>query len=86
MLKKLPVNGNILIGYFRGRFPEKKALNMIVVAWKVEVSIHLYASGWIIFKFYKEETKSKVFQGGPYMIFGRPLLLKTMPKFFTFGN
>ncbi|GFZ21561.1 hypothetical protein Acr_29g0007230 [Actinidia rufa] len=58
----------------------KKALDLIVATLKVQVSIHHHSSGWIIFEFYEEETKIKVMQGGPYMIFGRPLLLKTMHK------
>ena len=47
-----------LIGYFGGRFPGIKALNLIVAAWKVEVGIHHHSSGWIIFEFYEEESKA----------------------------
>ena len=68
--------------YFGGRFPGKKALDLIVASWKVEVSIHHHLSGWMIFEFYEEDTKTKVIQGGN-IIFGRPILLKTMSKFFS---
>ena len=61
-------------------------MDLIVESWNVEVSIHHHASGRIIFEFYEEDTKIKVMQGGPYMIFGRPLLLKTMAKYFSFED
>ncbi|GFY97543.1 hypothetical protein Acr_12g0000840 [Actinidia rufa] len=75
-----------LVGYFGGRFPGKKALDLIGNAWKVEVSVHHHSSGWIIFEFNVEESKIEVLQGGPYMVFGRPLLLKIMPIEFTFED
>ncbi|GFS35151.1 hypothetical protein Acr_00g0038130 [Actinidia rufa] len=65
---------------------EEKALDKIVASWKVRVNVHHHLSGWIIFEFSEEGTKNKVLQGGPYMIFGRPLLLKVMTKFFAFED
>ncbi|GFZ01918.1 hypothetical protein Acr_15g0005270 [Actinidia rufa] len=74
------------VGYFGGRFPGKKTLDKIVASWKVRVNVHHHSSGWIIFEFSEEGTKNKVLHGGPYMIFGRPLLLKVMTKFFAFED
>ena len=73
-----------LVGYFGGRFPRKQALNQIVAAWKIHPSIQFYGSGWIIFKFGSMEEKDKVLENGPYIIYGSPLLLKSMPKYFRF--
>ncbi|GFY92846.1 hypothetical protein Acr_08g0012420 [Actinidia rufa] len=75
-----------LVGYFGGRFPGKQALNQIVASWKVLPSIKFHGSGWIIFQFCSQEDQTKVLENGPYIIYGSPLLLKPMPKFFRFGK
>ncbi|GFZ11162.1 hypothetical protein Acr_22g0005600 [Actinidia rufa] len=75
-----------LVGYFGGKFPGKQALNQIVTAWKVPVNIHHHGSGWIIFQFKTSEAQATVLENGPYIIYGKPLLLKTMPEFFKFEN
>ena len=73
-----------LVGYFGGRFPGKMALQMIVQAWKVQVKIHHHNSGWIIFQFGNPADQMKVLENGPYIMYGRPLLLKIMPRYFEF--
>lgn len=78
--------GYALIGYVGGRFPGIKSLREAAAKWKARVKLHLHPSGWIIFKFQTEEERSKVVNGGPYHIFGRPLLLKEMPREFNFGD
>ncbi|GFZ07107.1 hypothetical protein Acr_19g0000440 [Actinidia rufa] len=81
-------NGNwssCLVGYFGGRFPGKKALHQLVNSWREEVSIHFHSSGWIMFKFDKQDSRDRTLQGGLYMVFGRPLLLKVLPDYFNFN-
>ena len=75
-----------LVGYFGGKFPGKQALNQIVAQWKAQVSIKYHGSGWIVFQFQSTDEQTKVLENGPYMIYGRPLLLKSMPKYFAFGK
>ncbi|PSS04083.1 protein of unknown function DUF4283 protein [Actinidia chinensis var. chinensis] len=75
-----------LVGYFGGRFPGKQALKQIVDSWKVHVTIQFHSSGWIIFQFQSSEAQTSVLENGPYIIYGRPLLLKTMPQFSRFEN
>ncbi|GFZ18561.1 topoisomerase II-associated protein PAT1 [Actinidia rufa] len=75
-----------LVGYFGGRFPGKLALNQIVASWKVCPSIQFHGSGWIIFQFSSRDDQEKVLENGPYMIYGSPLLLKQMDKYFSFGK
>ncbi|GFZ14568.1 hypothetical protein Acr_24g0007580 [Actinidia rufa] len=75
-----------LVGYFGGRFPGKHALNQIVASWKVHPSIQFHGSGWIIFQFGSKEEQEQVLENGPYMIYGCPLLLKQMEKYFSFGK
>ncbi|XP_057466053.1 uncharacterized protein LOC130755627 [Actinidia eriantha] len=53
-------NGNwssCLVGYFGGRFPGKKALHQLVNSWREKVSIHFHSSGWIMFKFDKQDKQ-----------------------------
>ncbi|KAL3839389.1 hypothetical protein ACJIZ3_023980 [Penstemon smallii] len=45
-----------------------------------------YFAGWLVFKFMSDDDRNKVLNEGPYFIFGRPLLLKIMPKCFEFGD
>ena len=75
-----------LVGYFGGRFPGKNALNQIVASWNVHPSIQFHGSGWIIFQFNSLDDQAKVLENGPYMIYGSPLLLKQMDKYFSFGK
>ena len=63
----------------------KLALNQIVASWKMQPSIQFHGSGWIVFQFATIEDQTKVLENGPYLIYGSPLLLKPMPKYFSFG-
>ena len=74
------------MGYFGGRFPGKVALNQIVSAWKAPVKIHHHNSGWIMFQFETSKSQMKVLENSPYIVYGKPLLLKTMPQDFRFQN
>ncbi|GFZ20851.1 hypothetical protein Acr_29g0000130 [Actinidia rufa] len=75
-----------LIGYFGGRFPGRQALRKITNSWKVQVTVKHHGSGWLVFQFSSEDDKANVLGNGPYIIYGRPLLLKAMPRLFKFGN
>ena len=74
-----------LVGYFGGKFPGKNALQQLVTSWKDKVSTHFHSSGWIIFEFDSLDARDRTLQEGPYMVFGRPLLLKILPDYFTFN-
>ncbi|GAA0151020.1 hypothetical protein LIER_09831 [Lithospermum erythrorhizon] len=71
--------GFCLIGCFTGRFSGGKAVQDVTKAWGVRVKIFPYSKGWTIFRFHSEEDKDKVFIDGPYMIYGKTLMLKHNP-------
>ncbi|KAK4360146.1 hypothetical protein RND71_019098 [Anisodus tanguticus] len=72
--------GYCLIGCFTGPFPGRNALNSIVKKWGVKCRIIPYGRGWTIFRFMTDEDRVKVFHGGPYMAFGKTLMLKSVDK------
>lgn len=78
--------GFCLVGYVAGRFPGKEALLKLCTSWNVAYKFFTHQSGWLVFKFKTEEDRFKVLQGGPYFVFGRPLILKNMPSYFEFDN
>ncbi|GAA0157714.1 hypothetical protein LIER_14921 [Lithospermum erythrorhizon] len=71
--------GFCLIGCFTGRFPGGKAVQKVTKPWGVKVKILPYSKGWTIFRFHSEDDRDKVFNGGPYMIYGKTLMLKYIP-------
>jgi hypothetical protein len=76
-----------LVGYIAGRSPGFKAIqNLIVNSWHCEASLTIHASGWLIFQFANEEDKLNVLSGGPYLVYGRPLILRAMPEYFDFSS
>ncbi|XP_011016272.1 PREDICTED: uncharacterized protein LOC105119785, partial [Populus euphratica] len=76
-----------LVGYIAGRSPGFKALqNLIVNTWQCEASITIHDSGWLIFTFDNDADKSHVLDGGPYLVYGRPLILKPMTEYFEFSS
>ncbi|KAL9368455.1 hypothetical protein Peur_039654 [Populus x canadensis] len=44
----------------------------------------MHDSSWLIFAFSSELEMLDILGGGPYFVFGRPFILKVMPKFFDF--
>lgn len=75
-----------LIGYVAGRSPGFKALqNVIINSWKCDASLIMHESGWLIFKFASDADKLRILSGGPYLVYGRPLILRPMPAFFDFS-
>ena len=75
------------VGYVSGKSPGYRALNGIISSfWKCEASLTIHASGWLIYRFSRDEDKSSVLRGGPYLVYGRPLILKPMTRFFDFSS
>ncbi|GFP99380.1 hypothetical protein PHJA_002082100 [Phtheirospermum japonicum] len=78
--------GYALVGYFPSGHPGQVGLDRIVTSWKAPTRVIPNVNGWITFVFKTERDRDMVIAGGPYMIFGRILLLKLMPEWFKFGN
>ncbi|CAA0825250.1 Unknown protein, partial [Striga hermonthica] len=78
--------GYCLVGYFTHRHPGREALMTICNSWKVKFEYIPDVNGWILFKFTTKEDRDSVLEGGPYTIYGRTLMLKTLPKLFRFGD
>lgn len=72
--------GFCMIGCFTGSFPGRKALDDIIATWGVKCKVFPYGKGWTVFKFQNEEERLKVYKGGPYMAFGKTLMLKMVEK------
>ena len=70
-------------GYVSGKSPGYRALNGIISSvWKCEASLTIHDSGWLIYRFNQEEDKLFVLRGGPYLVYGKPLILRQMTKNF----
>ncbi|GAA0187424.1 hypothetical protein LIER_34712 [Lithospermum erythrorhizon] len=72
--------GFCLIGCFTGPFPGKHALDFIVKGWGVKCRVLPYGKGWTVFRFQNEHDLLHVFHGGPYMAFGKTLMLKIVEE------
>ncbi|KAK4428440.1 hypothetical protein Salat_1143600 [Sesamum alatum] len=49
-------------------------------------SFHQHDSGWLVFRFARDKDRQRILAGGPYSVYGRPLLLKNMPDCFEFKD
>jgi hypothetical protein len=75
------------IGYVSGKFPGYRALNSIIEnVWKCYARLTIHESGWLVYKFQNEEDKLSVLCGGPYLVYGRPLILRPMSEYFDFSS
>jgi hypothetical protein len=75
------------VGYVSGKRPGYRVLNSIIsTVWKCEATLSIHDSGWLVYRFKTEEAKLSVLSGGPYLIYGRPLILRPMMKFFDFSS
>ena len=75
------------MGYVSGKSPAFKALNSIIsTVWKTEATLIIHESGWLLYRFKSEEEKFAVLRGGPYLVYGWPLVLRPMTKFFDFSS
>ena len=76
-----------VVGYVSGKSPGYRALNSIISnVWKCEATLTIHDSGWLVYRFKTEEDELTVLQGGPYLVYGRPLVLRPMAKFFHFSS
>ncbi|KAJ6863822.1 hypothetical protein NC651_034584 [Populus alba x Populus x berolinensis] len=55
-------------------------------SWKCDATLSIHESGWLVYKFKNIDDKLAVLANGPYLIYGRPLILKAMPEYFSFGK
>ncbi|XP_011069479.1 uncharacterized protein LOC105155303 [Sesamum indicum] len=76
--------GFCFIGYIAGKFSGLKAIRALSQSWGSSFQQH--ESGWLIFHFAREEDRQRILAGGPYFVYGRPLLLKHMPDCFEFKD
>lgn len=76
--------GFCLLGCFASRFPGLKAVRNMVVTWKVDCEILPHQSGWVIFRFSNKDDLEKILAEDPYFIYGRTLLLRSLPENFCF--
>jgi hypothetical protein len=76
-----------VVGYVSGKRPGYGALNSIISnVWKCEAILTIHDSGWLVYRFKIEEAKLAVLSGGPYLVYGRPLILRPMTKNFDFSS
>lgn len=76
-----------IVGYIAGKFPGLRALrNIIENSWKCAATLSMHESGWLVYKFTNEEDRAKVLSEGPYLVYGRPLVLKPMTEYFDFTS
>lgn len=72
-----------LIGFVAGKFPGYAPLSQYIAKhWKYHAQFTMHDSSWLIFAFPIETTMLEVLSGGPYYVFGRPLILQVMLDFF----
>jgi len=75
-----------VVGYVSGKFPGYRALNNIIGnTWKCPASLTVHESGWLVYRFENEEDKLSVLCGGPYLVYGRPLILRQMTEYFDYS-
>ncbi|KAJ6976311.1 hypothetical protein NC653_031983 [Populus alba x Populus x berolinensis] len=76
-----------VVGYVSGKSPGHKAHNGIISSvWKCENSLTIHDSGWLIYRFTREEDKLSVLSDGTYLVYGKPLILHPMTRFFYFSS
>ncbi|VFQ76167.1 unnamed protein product [Cuscuta campestris] len=77
--------GFCLVGCFTGRFPGIKAIEGLISSWHVQCKLLPHERGWVIFQFLCDEDRMMVLHNGPYMLFGKTLLLRILPEGFRFN-
>ncbi|CAH9135329.1 unnamed protein product [Cuscuta epithymum] len=78
--------GYCLVGHFTGKFPGLKAVHDLKAKWGVKCLVRSHKKGWLIFKFQNDEDRSRVLQEGPYIVFGKLLMLKELSENFSFED
>ncbi|KAL0294078.1 UNVERIFIED_CONTAM: protein TAR1 [Sesamum calycinum] len=70
-----------LVSYITGKFSGLQAIRTLSKSWGL---FQLHDSGWLIFRFAQDDDRQRVLAGGPYFVYGRPLILKAMLDCFEF--
>jgi len=78
--------GYCLVGYFARKYPRRSVILKLCDSWNVRYQFFTHASGWLIFKFADEASREQVLKRGPYLVFGRPLMVKITPSCFEFNT
>ncbi|KAK4380970.1 hypothetical protein Sango_3012800 [Sesamum angolense] len=74
--------GFCIVGYIAGKFPGMQAICALSKTWGASFQQH--DSGWLVFRFARDDDRQRILAGGPCFIYGRPLLLKPIPDCFEF--
>ncbi|KAL0336379.1 UNVERIFIED_CONTAM: hypothetical protein Sradi_4849800 [Sesamum radiatum] len=74
--------GFCIVGYIADKFPGLQAIRTLSKSWGASFQRH--DSGWLVFRFARDDDRQRILARGPYFIYGRPLLLKAMPDCFEF--
>ncbi|KAL0305339.1 UNVERIFIED_CONTAM: hypothetical protein Scaly_2988100 [Sesamum calycinum] len=74
--------GFCIVSYIAGKFPGMQAIRALSKTWGASFQQH--DSGWLVFRFARDDDRQRILAEGPYFIYGRPLLLKPMPDCFEF--
>ncbi|CAH9080411.1 unnamed protein product [Cuscuta europaea] len=78
--------GYCLVGFFTGRFPGLKATYSLTKKWGVHCEVKPHDKGWVVFKFKSEADRTKVMIEGPYILYGKLLVLKVLSDDFSFED
>lgn len=71
---------------FVGKSPGYRALNnLITTIWKCDATLNIHESGWLVYRFKNEDDKFVVLSKGPYLVYGRPLILRPLTEYFDFS-
>ncbi|KAL0286498.1 UNVERIFIED_CONTAM: hypothetical protein Sangu_2730000 [Sesamum angustifolium] len=74
--------GFCIVDYITGKFPALQAIHALSKSWGASFQQH--DSGWLVFRFARDDDQQRILAGGPYFIYGRPLILKAMSDCFEF--
>lgn len=72
--------------YALARHLGKEGLAGILKSWHTDVQVIPNTHGWITFVFSSSTKRDRVLSGGPYVVYGRTLLLKVLPPWFKIGT
>lgn len=75
-----------LLGCFARRFPRLKAIHNLVDTWNTKCTVRSHFNGWVVFQFESLEEMERVLVEGPYFVFGRTLLLRSIPENLCFRD
>ncbi|KAK4403206.1 hypothetical protein Sango_1061300 [Sesamum angolense] len=71
-----------LICYIVDKFPSLQAIHALSKSWGA--SFQQNDSGWLVFRFARDDDRQRILDEDPYFIYGRPLVPEAMPDCFEF--